>query len=199
MPRLLRLPLTLLAALAMVLSACGDDEDDPTPGLLDDSAPDATVSNDSEGAVGEPPEEAEDLTDRGNEDSQTNTTFGGNDSVMPTSNEFRVNGPFGDQDLFLLFDQESECAIDEEMAAAELTGSTSDGERFDLFWSTDASIFRSTLVVDDTTWTVDVSIDDNEVVELTANGEILLETSYESDAGELRDAQFLVNCQPEVE
>jgi hypothetical protein len=182
----------VLAASALLLSGCGDEETatDPTPDDLSD--PDATVPADDDGAVGEPDDE----------DSQTDDQEPSADDVVPSSNRARVAGPFGGRDLNLVLTEDARCAIEEEGAGgesgAEVTGATEDGTTFSLDWSVDAGKLSASLEIEGTTWTVERDTDgtDEQVIRLTRAGEVLLDTEFESGAGESAEALLYVNCQP---
>lgn len=187
--------LVLVAAAAVVLAACGDGETatDPTPPLVDDGDDGATVPADDDGAIGEPDDE----------DSQTDEVEGSGEDVVPSSSRARVIGDFGDMDIDLLLTEDSECAIGDapnagDEPAAEVNGSTTDGETFRLDWSVDEGELSMSLDMDGTEWTADPPLGEIEqqVIRLTRNGEVYLDTTFESSDGDTRDALLYVNCQP---
>lgn len=195
MKRLVATPLfALLGALVLLAGACGDGETDadPTPPLGDDDT-NATVPRDNSGAIGED----------GEDDSQTDVGRLDED-VVPTSGTARVVGDFGGSDLELLLTEDARCEIREapeagDEPAAEVSGETEDGTRFTLDWSVSVGELTSTLEVDGTTWTAAPPVNelDEQVIRLTRNGEVYLETSYES-GGEVSEALFYVNCRPDT-
>lgn len=205
--RLLRPLLTVFAALALVLAGCGDDDSpaDPTPeGIGDDDDTPATVPDDDDGAVGEDVE-GDGPMDVLDEDSQTNTTTTPPDDLVPEPGDVLVTGDFADGDIRLLLTEDSECAIREAQtaggeSAAEVRGATEDGDRFTLDWSTDAGTLVSEVVLDGESWTADADLDraDDQAVEVTPNGEVLLEAEYSSADGQEIDAVLYVNCRPEA-
>ena len=203
---LLRVLLSVLASFALVIGACGDDDDDsadPTPEAIGEDDTNATVPRDDGGAIGEDVPDDRPIADGGeDEDSQTDTPAPGDDEVVPRSNNARVIGDFAGEGIDLLLTEDAECIIEETPDAggetdAVVRGATADGQRFTFDWSVDLGSLESTLELDGTTWTVDVDTDEqNEAdVTLTRNGEVFFEAEYTAN-GEEADAQLYVNCQP---
>jgi hypothetical protein len=195
--RPIRIVFSLLAALGTLLAACGDD----VP--AEDTR--ATVPDDDDGAIGEEGDDDGLIDDDAGYDSQTNTTDL-RDEIVPASGEALVNGDFGDVDIRLELTEDARCAIDEAPdaggeAAAEVTGATATGDRFELDWSVDDGFLEALVEIDGTTWRAREDLDEaeNPVIRLTRNGEVYFEATFEPvDGGETRDALLFVNCRPET-
>ena len=190
------IPILFLAGLVMLLAACGDGNSgaDPTPPGIGDDDTNATVPRDDDGAIGEPHDE----------DSQTDSTdTASEDDVVPNSNRARVVGSVGDREIDVVLDEDTACAIEEPAdaggeAAAEVDGMSSDGARFTLDWSVDDGELDVRLELGGSVWTIDRDLDGVEppVIELTRDGEVLIDSAFETDGGGSVDGVLYVNCQP---